>query len=77
MTAASCPSLGIRFISRLGGAPGGAADGLTFVDDSRVVAFHDRDMVKGGIGYLRRQLDSYRGARFVTVRELGELQEER
>ena len=76
-TVAAAASLGIRFISRLGGAPAGAADGLTFVDDSRVVAFHDRDMVKGGIGYLRRQLDSYRGARFVTVRELGELQAER
>jgi len=73
-TVAAAVSVGIRFISRLGAAPSGAADGITFVDDSRVLAFHDRDIVKGGIGYLRRQLGSRRGARFVTVGELGRLQ---
>jgi len=74
-TVAAARSVGIRFISRLGGAPPGSADGITFVDDSRVLAFHDRDIVRGGVGYLRRQLDAHRGASFVTVRDLGALQE--
>jgi len=73
-TVTAAASLGLRFISRLGGAPPGAADGITFVDDSRVVAFHDRDVARGGLEYLRRQLRSA-GKSFVTVRELGALQE--
>jgi peptidoglycan/xylan/chitin deacetylase (PgdA/CDA1 family) len=73
-TVTAAAAVGIRFISRLGGAPGGDAAGIVFVDDPRVVAFHDRDLVKGGIGYLRRQLASRRQARFVTVSELGQLQ---
>jgi peptidoglycan/xylan/chitin deacetylase (PgdA/CDA1 family) len=72
---AAALAVGIRFISRLGGAPAGASDGLTFVDDARVLAFHDRDIVKSGIGYLRRQLASRPGTQFVTVRELGLRQE--
>ena len=73
-TVAAAVSVGLRFISRGGAAPTAAADGITFVDDARVVAFHDRDLVKGGLGYLRRQLDSRGGARFATVSELGRLQ---
>jgi peptidoglycan/xylan/chitin deacetylase (PgdA/CDA1 family) len=67
-------SVGIRFISRTGVMPDGARDGVTFVDDSRVVAFHDRDIVTRGVAYLRRLIDSHRGARFVTLSELGRLQ---
>ena len=70
---AAAAAAGIRFISRAGGAPPGAPEGVTFVDDARVVAFHDRDIVRGGIGYLRAQLESRRRARFVTVAELGRL----
>jgi peptidoglycan/xylan/chitin deacetylase (PgdA/CDA1 family) len=73
-TVAAAASAGIRFISRAGGAPAGEAGDIIFVDDSRVVAFHDRDIVTGGIGYLGRQLSPRRGARFVTVGELGRLQ---
>jgi peptidoglycan/xylan/chitin deacetylase (PgdA/CDA1 family) len=73
-TVAVAASVGIRFISRLGGPPGDVTAGVIFVDDSRVLAFHDRDIVRGGLGYLRRQLDSHHGARFVTVGELGRLQ---
>jgi peptidoglycan/xylan/chitin deacetylase (PgdA/CDA1 family) len=73
-TVAAAASLGLRFISRHGAAPAGAAGGITFVDDSRVLAFHDRDIARRGLGYLTRQLDAHRGARFVTVRELGEIQ---
>jgi peptidoglycan/xylan/chitin deacetylase (PgdA/CDA1 family) len=75
-TVIAAASVGIRFISRLGGAPAGdaAGTGIVFVDDARVVAFHDRDVVRHGIGYLRGQLASRREARFVTVSEIGRLQ---
>jgi len=76
-TVAAAATVGIRFISRLGGAPAGAADGVTFVDDSRVLAFHDRDIARGGLEYLRRLLAAPGGGRFVTVRELGARQESR
>ncbi len=73
-TVAAAASTGIRFISRVGGAPAGETGDVIFVDDSRVVAFHDRDIVTGGIGYLSGQLDARPGARFLTVGELGRLQ---
>jgi peptidoglycan/xylan/chitin deacetylase (PgdA/CDA1 family) len=73
-TVTAAASVGIRFISRQGGAPAGDAAGIVFVDGPRVLAFHDRDLVKGGIGYLRRQLAARQAARFVTVSELGRLQ---
>jgi peptidoglycan/xylan/chitin deacetylase (PgdA/CDA1 family) len=76
-TVAAALSVGIRFVSRAGGAPPGAVEGLTFVDEARVVAFHDRDIVTGGIAYLRRQLASRPGVPLVTVRELGLRQEAR
>ncbi len=73
-TVAAAVSTGIRFVSCLGGVTAGAASGITFVDDSQVLAFHDRDIVTRGVGYLRRQLGSLPGVRLVTVRELGRLQ---
>ena len=76
-TVAAAASVGLRFISRLGGAPAGAAEGVTFLDDSLVRAFHDRDLVRGGLRYLRRLLDQSGGARLVTLRELGAIQEAR
>lgn len=76
-TVTAAASVGIRFISRLGGAPAGDAAGIVFVDGLRVLAFHDRDIVKGGIGYLRRRLASRPGARFLTVKEVGLCQQER
>jgi peptidoglycan/xylan/chitin deacetylase (PgdA/CDA1 family) len=73
-TVAAAADSGIRFISRAGGAPSADTAGITFVDDSRILAFHDRDIITGGLGYLRRQLDARRGARFLTVAEVGRLQ---
>ena len=73
-TVTAAASVGIRFISRLGGAPRGDAGGMVFVDGPRVLGFHDRDLVRRGIGYLRQQLASRPEARFVTVSELGRLQ---
>jgi hypothetical protein len=49
-------------------------DSFIFVDDTRVVAFHDRDLVRRGIRFLGRQLSSHTGATFVTVSELGRQQ---
>jgi peptidoglycan/xylan/chitin deacetylase (PgdA/CDA1 family) len=70
-TVAAAASAGIRFISRMGGAPAGDTLGIVFVDGPQVLAFHDRDLVIHGTGYLRRQLASRREARFVTVGDLG------
>jgi hypothetical protein len=45
--------------------------GITYVDEARVLAFHDRDIVRGGVGRLERLLATRPGAALVTVRELG------
>ena len=55
-TVAAAATVGIRYVSRLGRAPADAPAGVTFVDDTRVLAFHDRDIVRGGLEYLRRLL---------------------
>ena len=70
-TVRAAPAAGIRFISRAGGAPGGETTDVVFVDDTRVVAFHDRDLVRRGMRFLRQQLATHGGATFVTVSELG------
>ncbi len=74
-TVAAAPAAGIRYISCLAALRWGPADGVTFVDDARVVAFHDRDLVLGGADFLRRLLESRGGERFLTVRELAQSQE--
>lgn len=74
-TVAAAPAAGIRYISCLDAKHLGPADGVTFVDQARVVAFHDRDLVLGGLPVLHRVLDSHRGARFLTIREVAQRQE--
>jgi peptidoglycan/xylan/chitin deacetylase (PgdA/CDA1 family) len=74
---AIAPSVGIRYISRTGGAPAGGDHGVTFVDESRIRAFHDRDLIRGGLEDLDRRIAAEHGARLVTVGELGRLQRER
>jgi Polysaccharide deacetylase len=73
-TVTAAAAAGIRFISCHGAPPAGVAEGITFVDGARVLAFHDRDLVKGGLVYLRRLLAARAGARCVSVRALGRLQ---
>ena len=73
-TVAAAAALGLRYISCLA-APAATARGITYVDDRHVLAFHDRDVAMGGLGYLSRVLDTHASRRFVTVRELGALQE--
>jgi peptidoglycan/xylan/chitin deacetylase (PgdA/CDA1 family) len=73
-TLRAAAALGIRFVSRGGSTPGSVPSGISFVDDSLVRAFHDRDVVTRGTAYLTRLIDSHRGARFVTVGELGRQQ---
>ncbi len=68
-TVAAAEAEGIRYIS-CATRPAATSD-VIFVDDARVVAFHDRDIVRGGAGHLERLLASRPGAAFVTVRELG------
>lgn len=74
-TVAAAPGAGIRYISCLDAGRWGPADGITFVDDARVVALHDRDLVLGGPAAFRRLLDASRGLRFLTVREAAQRQE--
>lgn len=73
-TVAAAATLGIRYISCRAPAPLPPAEGVTFVDESRVVAFHDRDIVRGPRQFLSRLLGSRPGTRFVTVSELARLQ---
>jgi peptidoglycan/xylan/chitin deacetylase (PgdA/CDA1 family) len=73
-TLRAAAALGLRFVSRRGAAPDGAPPGISIVDDSLVQAFHDRDLVRRGVGYLTRLIDAHRDARFVTVAELGRRQ---
>ncbi len=71
-TVAAAREVGIRYISCLGAARWSPADGITFVDDARVLAFHDRNLVVSGLGFLRELLDARPGAHLVTVREIGQ-----
>ena len=73
-TVEAAVAVGIRFLSCAGGAPTAGIHGITVVDESRIVPFHDRDIVMGGVDYLARQIESRRDARLLTVRELGRLQ---
>jgi hypothetical protein len=63
---------GIRYVSCRDAARYGPVDGLTFVEDHEVMSIHDRDIVRGGIGFFRRLLADRPGAPFATVREVGE-----
>jgi peptidoglycan/xylan/chitin deacetylase (PgdA/CDA1 family) len=70
-TLAAAAAAGIRYLSCLEPARWGAAEGITFVDEQDVVSIHDRDLVRRGVGFLRRLLGESSGAPFVTVREVG------
>jgi len=60
---------GIRVVSCLGAARWAPAPGLTLVDDARVLAFHDRDVVRRGAQWLDRLLAGAPAGGYVTVRE--------
>ena len=45
---------------------------LPIVGDDAGVVFHDRDVVLGGVSWLRARLEAVRGREVVFVRELGE-----
>lgn len=68
-TVAAAAVEGIRYISCA--TPSAPAAGITYVDPACVVAFHDRDIVRGGVGYLERLRANRPGTAFVTVREVG------
>lgn len=61
---------GIRFLSYR--APSRTDGVLPVVGDDAGVAFHDREVVLHGIGWLRAALDTLRGRPVLFVRELGE-----
>jgi peptidoglycan/xylan/chitin deacetylase (PgdA/CDA1 family) len=74
-TAAAAAKVGLRYISCLAAPAALAGDGITYVDDARVLAFHDRDIALRGPRHLAELLRSRPGARFVTVADLGRRQE--
>jgi peptidoglycan/xylan/chitin deacetylase (PgdA/CDA1 family) len=69
-TVSAAAKVGLRYVSCADAGRFSAADGLTFVDDARVRALHDRDLVRGGLSPFRRLLADA-PAPFVTVREIG------
>ncbi|HEC21797.1 MAG TPA: DUF2334 domain-containing protein [Chloroflexi bacterium] len=45
---------------------------LAIVGNERVLAFHDREIVLEGVGWLEARLETHRGRRFCFVRDLAE-----
>ena len=68
-TLGAAAEAGLRVISCLGASAWAPAEGLAFLDDKRVVAFHDRDLVLGGAAPLDRLLAAAPPGGYVTVRE--------
>lgn len=71
-TLAAAAKVGLRYLSCRDAGRAGPAEGLTVVDDTRVVPLHDRDLVLGGLGAFRELLSEDGRSPFVTVREVGE-----
>lgn len=71
-TVAALAEVGIRYLSCRDAARWGPVQGMTFVDDSRVVTMHDRDLVLGGVETLEGLLRNRQGTQLVTIREIGE-----
>ncbi|MEW6386832.1 MAG: polysaccharide deacetylase family protein [Thermodesulfobacteriota bacterium] len=46
---------------------------LVVLGDTRVFPCHDRDLVLGGVAWLRQRLETLAGRRFCFVKELGEM----
>jgi predicted deacetylase len=70
-TVTAAVEVGIRYLSCHHAARRGPVEGITLVDDTDVVAIHDRELVLGGPETLPRLLRD-RQEPFLTVREIGE-----
>jgi len=70
-TLQAAPEVGLRYLSCRDPGRLGPQDGLVLVDDARVLALHDRDIVRGGLPRFAALLERAAGA-LVTVRELAE-----
>lgn len=68
-TLVAAAEAGIRIVSCLGATRWAPFPGLTLVDDARVLAFHDRDVVLGGAAWLERLLAGAPAGGYATVRE--------
>jgi hypothetical protein len=66
-TLVAAAEVGIRTVSCLGASRWAPAEGIALLDDSRVVSFHDRDVVRGGMPWLRRFLEDAPAGGYVTV----------
>lgn len=64
---------GIRFLSsrELLSPTGAKSNGLTYVGDSSVIAFHDREIILNGLCWLENLIKINAGKKVVTIKELG------
>lgn len=71
-TLAAAVEVKLRYLSCHGAARWRGFDGITPVDEARVTAIHDRDVVLGGLAAFRTLMAAAPDGRFVTVRDLAE-----
>jgi hypothetical protein len=69
-TLSAAIEVGIRYVSCLGAGRWAPVGGLRLIDDARVVAFHDRDVVRAGLPWLERLLAKAPAGGFRTIREV-------
>jgi peptidoglycan/xylan/chitin deacetylase (PgdA/CDA1 family) len=70
-TLALAARCGLRIVSCA--TPPRAHPDLRIIGNQGVLAFHDREIVREGVGWLRAQLAEHRGQRFCFVRDLAEV----
>lgn len=63
--------VGLRYVSCRDAGRHGPVDGLVLIGDEHVVAIHDRDLVRRGLGWFRDLGRPPAPRRYVTVREVG------
>ena len=63
---------GLRYLSSTEALTptGKMSNGMSYVGDSRVVLFHDWDLVRKGVGWFRALLESYSDQEIVFVRDV-------
>lgn len=64
-----CANVGLKIISASCNEVNEYKDGIFFLSREDTIAFHDRDIVLSGLGFLQRILDENPGTVFLTVRD--------
>ncbi len=65
---------GIRYLSsRESKCPTGKkSNGLLYLGEAKMIAFHDREIILNGIGWFEKLLEANSDKKIVTIKELGE-----